>query len=54
VLQSKDGHALWVSSSVIQLSLPLPTTIEGGMIVHNSSGEPIGQFVSQQVLYDMG
>jgi len=54
VLQSKDGHALWVSSSVIQSSLPFPTTIEGGMIVRDSSSGPIGQFVSQQVLYDMG
>ncbi|KIM91971.1 hypothetical protein PILCRDRAFT_809968 [Piloderma croceum F 1598] len=45
VLQSKDGHALWVSSSVIQLSLPFPTTIEGGMIVRDSSGKPIGVFI---------
>jgi hypothetical protein len=42
VLQSKDGHALWVSSSVIQSSLPLPKSVEGGMIVHDPSGQPIG------------
>jgi predicted amidohydrolase YtcJ len=44
VLQSKDGHALWVSSSVIQASSPLPETVEGGVIVRNPSGQPIGQF----------
>lgn len=45
VLQSKDGHALWVSSSVIQSMLPLPETVDGGMIVRNPSSEPIGVFI---------
>jgi len=42
VLQSKDCHALWVSSKAIEASLPLPETIEGGVIVRDESGKPTG------------
>lgn len=42
ILQSKDCHALWVSSKVIEASLPLPETIEGGVIVRDDSGRPTG------------
>jgi predicted amidohydrolase YtcJ len=48
VLQSKDGHALWVSSSVIQSMLPLPETVDGGVIVRDPSKEPIGKYISFQ------
>lgn len=42
ILQSKDCHALWVSSKVIEASLPLPETIEGGIIVRDDSRKPTG------------
>lgn len=43
VLQSKDGHALWVSTSVVKSSSPFPETIDGGVIVRDASGAPIGK-----------
>ncbi|KAF4620660.1 hypothetical protein D9613_000577 [Agrocybe pediades] len=45
ILQSKDCHALWVSSKAIKDSLPLPETIEGGVIVRDESGDPTGLFL---------
>ncbi|KAF8160976.1 amidohydrolase family-domain-containing protein [Crassisporium funariophilum] len=42
VLQSKDCHALWVSSKAIESSLPLPETVEGGIIVRDEGGHPTG------------
>jgi hypothetical protein len=45
VLQSKDGHALWVSTSVIESSSPFPKTLEGGIIIRDSAGQPIGVFI---------
>ena len=43
VLQSKDCHALWVSSKVIETSLPLPEVVEGGVIVRDDAGHPTGE-----------
>ena len=43
VLQSKDCHALWVSSKVIEISLPLPDVVEGGVIVRDDAGHPTGE-----------
>jgi predicted amidohydrolase YtcJ len=45
VLQSKDGHALWVSSKVIMDSQPLPDMVEGGVIIHDEYGYPTGEFI---------
>ncbi|KZT19709.1 hypothetical protein NEOLEDRAFT_1141709 [Neolentinus lepideus HHB14362 ss-1] len=42
VLQSKDGHALWVSEAVIRSMEPLPDSVEGGVIVRDDSGKPTG------------
>ena len=42
VLQSKDGHALWVSSAVLKSISPLPEEVEGGVIVRDASGKPTG------------
>ncbi|KAF8813640.1 hypothetical protein BYT27DRAFT_7083829 [Phlegmacium glaucopus] len=42
VLQSKDCHALWVSSKIIEASLPLPEAVEGGVIVRDNAGRPTG------------
>ncbi|KAI0666716.1 amidohydrolase family-domain-containing protein [Trametes maxima] len=44
VLQSKDGHALWVSLAVLQ-SIELPNEVEGGVIVRDPSGKPTGVFL---------
>ena len=42
VLQSKDGHALWVSKTVLQRSGPLPRDVEGGIVVRDELGNPTG------------
>ncbi|PPQ64997.1 hypothetical protein CVT26_015706 [Gymnopilus dilepis] len=42
VLQSKDCHALWVSSKVIEQSPPLPEDVEGGVIIRDPEGKPTG------------
>ncbi|PPQ99746.1 hypothetical protein CVT24_009729 [Panaeolus cyanescens] len=42
VLQSKDCHALWVSSKAIEKSLPFPEEVEGGVIVRDQAGNPTG------------
>ncbi|KAJ8077031.1 hypothetical protein PM082_001454 [Marasmius tenuissimus] len=45
VLQSKDCHALWVSSKALEASLPLPSEVEGGVIVRDASGKPTGMLL---------
>jgi len=45
VLQSKDCHALWVSSAALENSLPLPSEVEGGVIVRDRYGRPTGKMV---------
>ncbi|KAH7888360.1 amidohydrolase family-domain-containing protein, partial [Phlebopus sp. FC_14] len=43
VLQSKDGHALWVSKKALEFSLPFPDEdVEGGVIVRDAHGSPTG------------
>ncbi|KAG1742219.1 amidohydrolase family-domain-containing protein [Suillus lakei] len=42
VLQSKDGHALWISKKALALSSPWPSEVEGGVIVKDSFGNPSG------------
>ncbi|KAJ6604038.1 amidohydrolase family-domain-containing protein [Mycena sp. CBHHK59/15] len=41
-LQSKDCHAQWVSSRALELSAPLPSTVDGGVIMTDSAGAPSG------------
>jgi predicted amidohydrolase YtcJ len=43
ILQSKDCHALWVSSKVMEISGPFPDVVEGGVIFRDDSGQPNGQ-----------
>ncbi|KAH9830731.1 amidohydrolase family-domain-containing protein [Rhodofomes roseus] len=45
VLQSKDGHALWVSKRVLQSIGTLPDEVPGGLIVRDASGKPTGAFL---------
>ena len=42
VLQSKDCHALWVSSKVVENNLPFPEVVEGGLILRDNAGRPTG------------
>jgi len=42
VLQSKDCHALWVSSRMLEISMPFPDSVDGGIIFRNRSGHPTG------------
>ncbi|KAH8119361.1 amidohydrolase family-domain-containing protein [Phellopilus nigrolimitatus] len=45
VLQSKDGHAQWVSEVVLKSMLPLPDKVEGGIIERDDKGNPTGVFL---------
>lgn len=42
VLESKDGHAIWVNSKVLEDISPLPEHVEGGVIIRDASGKPTG------------
>lgn len=42
ILQSKDGHALWISKKALALNSPWPSEVEGGVIMKDSSGNPSG------------
>ncbi|KAF9529284.1 amidohydrolase family-domain-containing protein [Crepidotus variabilis] len=42
VLQSKDCHALWVSGKALEMSMPFPEEVDGGIIARNSAGQPTG------------
>lgn len=42
VLQSKDGHAIWVSAKVLNSIKPMPDEVEGGVIVRDGNGNPTG------------
>ena len=44
-LQSKDGHALWVSAKVLDSIQPLPDKVEGGVIVRDANGNPTGETI---------
>ncbi|KAI5123983.1 hypothetical protein M0805_006395 [Coniferiporia weirii] len=47
VLQSKDGHALWVSETTLKLMLPLPEEVDGGIIMLDEKGNPTGVFLDK-------
>lgn len=48
VLQSKDGHALWVSQKILDKMLPfIPDHIEGGVIARDENGNPSGVFLDK-------
>ncbi|KAF6755157.1 amidohydrolase family-domain-containing protein [Ephemerocybe angulata] len=54
ILQSKDGHAIWVSKAILDAYAPYPDTVEGGVIMRDSSGSPTGVFFdSAQNLIEM-
>lgn len=40
-----DVHASWVSNRVLQLMMPLPETIDGGLIIRDEHGKPTGVFL---------
>ncbi|KAJ6570591.1 amidohydrolase 3 [Mycena vulgaris] len=42
VLQSKDCHAQWLSARALELSSPLPSAVEGGIILRDDIGAPTG------------
>ncbi|KAL0956102.1 hypothetical protein HGRIS_002270 [Hohenbuehelia grisea] len=45
ILQSRDCHALWLSETALNTSLPLPLEVDGGIIVRDTSGRPTGVFL---------
>ena len=50
ILQSKDGHALWVSKAILSKMEPIPEEVEGGVIVRDASGQPTGAYNSSFLL----
>lgn len=46
VLRRVDGHAMWVSSRVINELGSLPDHIEGGAIIRYENGKPTGEIYS--------
>ena len=42
-LRRVDGHALWVSPKVLELAGPLPSQVEGGLIVRDANDQPTGR-----------
>ncbi|KAK0233634.1 amidohydrolase family-domain-containing protein [Armillaria fumosa] len=45
MLRSKDGHGTWVSGRVLRDIHPLPHAVEGGVVVRDKKGKPIGVFL---------
>ena len=45
VLRSKDGHGFWVSQKILDAMEPIPQEIDGGVIVRDSRGNPIGDMI---------
>jgi predicted amidohydrolase YtcJ len=42
ILESKDGHAFWVSGATLDANAPYPDSYPGGTIVKNSQGQANG------------
>ncbi|KAL5523809.1 hypothetical protein ACEPAG_7982 [Sanghuangporus baumii] len=47
ILQSKDGHAQWVSKVLLEQMLPLPDSVDGGIIVRGKDGNATGVFLDK-------
>ncbi|KAL5528400.1 hypothetical protein ACEPAF_7536 [Sanghuangporus sanghuang] len=47
VLQSKDGHAQWVSKALLEQMLPLPDSVDGGIIIRDKDGNATGVFLDK-------
>ncbi|KAI5898555.1 uncharacterized protein SCHCODRAFT_02612450 [Schizophyllum commune H4-8] len=45
VLRSKDAHSYWVSGKTMEVNAPFPDEVEGGKIVRDEDGKPVGVFV---------
>ena len=45
-LRSKDGHGFWVSQKILDAMEPIPQKVDGGVIVRDSRGNPIGEVIS--------
>ena len=45
MLQSKDGHAQWVSEAVLKEMHPIPEQIDGGIIIRDGLGNPTGTYI---------
>jgi len=44
ILQSRDGHAIWVSRRTLEENAPYPDQVEGGVIFRDDRGNPTGEF----------
>lgn len=41
-MQSKDGHAIWVSRATLNANTPYPDSVDGGVILRDENGQPAG------------
>jgi len=47
-LRSKDAHGYWVSQKILDAMEPIPDKVDGGVIIRDSQGKPIGEAASGQ------
>ena len=52
ILQSKDGHAQWVSEAILKKMLPVPDSVDGGIIERDREGKPTGKISSRFAVHD--
>ncbi|KIM45737.1 hypothetical protein M413DRAFT_442349 [Hebeloma cylindrosporum] len=45
ILQSRDGHAIWVSKRTLEVNAPYPDAVDGGVIFRDEQGNPTGVFM---------
>ena len=53
ILQSKDGHALWVSSKVMDNMSHIPDSVEGGIIIRDECGKPTGMRKKESLTHSL-
>lgn len=51
ILQSRDGHAIWVSRRTLEDNAPFPDEVDGGVIFRDEQGNPTGTFCCLVLLY---
>ena len=51
MLQSKDCHALWVSSKALETSMPFPQEVDGGVVVRDELGNPSGEYLQVVIMH---